>query len=643
MGDPTKTSQVFLQDFSKYGTSVNGVKISGTVNLKSGDEILFGKNNSYYRLRYSPLIVVTSCLDDKQKKTLKSNIHKLGGHIINDWRQNTVSHLVMDGLTFTIKVIHALAECRPIVKPSYFDDVVKAGSTLPSVERYLPLLKEETISSQDASFLPNEARRTLLKGKTFIFISKKQYKRVHHAVESSGGSTLLRDTPGSEADDSLVSSGVCVMMVDIKEQNTLPAASQHWILHVMETLRRHRCRPIPESELGLALLFTSLDKYCNPSITAVPPLTQSLVSQSFQAADVMSQRAYSQHFTDQETQFKKPPIPARHTKDDRTQGSKCEQEGLASSNIDKPKTTTYFGKRCTSTESVVESLPGSQVVSSVKKRKIMEMETLVTDSMDENKDEAKTQGKLELPVADSIVADSLEVKHDSSSDCDLEPQKRKNELLSKVTNVAESLDINDSSQMTMGESLVCESNGEKPEEQSRLSQQRDTLVKGKGYEESRQNTSNITRSSGQQGASELPRHVPAGFLCSRIPRKASEKCVFEDEAEAQLPRNLVLVDQTSLLVRTVTTTPTVQTAPHNTTTKNFKKFKKQIYPGSCISLPRIIGGSDLTLHQSSDRLDKDEWFLEAREADVERQREERLAEELFRWEERPTKTRRLKR
>ena len=52
----------------------------------------------------------------------------------------------------------------------------------------------------------------------------------------------------------------------------------------------------------------------------------------------------------------------------------------------------------------------------------------------------------------------------------------------------------------------------------------------------------------------------------------SEK--YDDEDEAHLPRNLVVVDQRSLLVRTVPGAPTVQKAPHNTITKNFKKFKK---------------------------------------------------------------------
>lgn len=64
-GDTSKLSQVFLQDFSKYGTSVNGVRISGTVHLKNGDEILFGKNNSHYRwaIDYNPFaeLCLTKC------------------------------------------------------------------------------------------------------------------------------------------------------------------------------------------------------------------------------------------------------------------------------------------------------------------------------------------------------------------------------------------------------------------------------------------------------------------------------------------------------------------------------------------------------------------------------------------------------
>ena len=48
-GDLSKMSQVVIQDFSTYGTFVNGVKISGSISLKTGDEILFGKNNSYYK------------------------------------------------------------------------------------------------------------------------------------------------------------------------------------------------------------------------------------------------------------------------------------------------------------------------------------------------------------------------------------------------------------------------------------------------------------------------------------------------------------------------------------------------------------------------------------------------------------------
>lgn len=76
---------------------------------------------------------------------------------------------------------------------------------------------------------------------------------MHHAVESSGGHTLLRDAPGSETDDCLVAPGVCVMMVDIKEQNALPPASQQWISHIMETLKRLVMGQVVSEVLGTCL------------------------------------------------------------------------------------------------------------------------------------------------------------------------------------------------------------------------------------------------------------------------------------------------------------------------------------------------------------------------------------------------------
>ena len=40
-------------------------------------------------------------------------------------------------MSYFLQVIHALAECSPIVKPSYFDDIVNNTRSLPPVERYM--------------------------------------------------------------------------------------------------------------------------------------------------------------------------------------------------------------------------------------------------------------------------------------------------------------------------------------------------------------------------------------------------------------------------------------------------------------------------------------------------------------------------
>ena len=166
----------------------------------------------------------------------------------------------------------------------------------------------------------------------------------------------------------------------------------------------------------------------------------------------------------------------------------------------------------------------------------MDIETaetaLVTESMDESRPENTTQENFNLEVADSIVADSLETKHDSSSNCDLEVLESKKQLMSKVENVAESLDVNENSEMVMSEAYGCQGKEEKADEQSRSSllvrhacrsSERDTALtdQDNGHELQVSQSRHSATPSDHQDAAELSKnlHVPQGFLCSKIPRK----------------------------------------------------------------------------------------------------------------------------
>ncbi|XP_060072738.1 nibrin-like isoform X2 [Ylistrum balloti] len=67
--------------------------------------------------------------------------------------------------------------------------------------------------------------------------------------------------------------------------------------------------------------------------------------------------------------------------------------------------------------------------------------------------------------------------------------------------------------------------------------------------------------------------------------------------------------------------------------KNFKKFKKAGV-ASLDRLPKIIGGSGLIPHVTSQRQELDEWFREAQQAESQQSEANRRAQELFEWEPR---------
>ncbi|XP_054241486.1 nibrin [Indicator indicator] len=258
-----------VKDTSKYGTFVNGSKLNGaSVSLQSGDRINFGVFESKFRVEYEPLIVCSSCLDVAQKTTLNQAIQQLGGHVVNEWTKNC-THLVMVSVKVTVKTICALICGRPIIKPEFFVELIKAIQSrqqLPNHENFYPPVDEPSISTDKLDLSERHERRRIFSGKTFVFLTAKQHNTLGPAVTLGGGEAKLM-TEGEKETSLLASPEVCVVDVGMTNSQTLVSDSmRNWTDSVLAVLKSKDLRPIPEAEIGLAVIYMSTEKYCNPQM-----------------------------------------------------------------------------------------------------------------------------------------------------------------------------------------------------------------------------------------------------------------------------------------------------------------------------------------------------------------------------------------
>ncbi|KAF4798010.1 Nibrin [Turdus rufiventris] len=202
-----------VRDTSKYGTFVNGSKLNGTsVSLQSGDRINFGVFESKFRVEYEPLVVCSSCLDVAQKNALNQAIHQLGGLVVNEWTKEC-THLVMMSVKVTVKTICALICARPIIKPEFFSELIRAIQSrqqLPNHESFYPPVDEPSIGTENLDLSEHHERKKIFSGKTFIFLTAKQHKKLGPAVTLGGGEAKLM-TEGRKEMPLLLSPGVCVV------------------------------------------------------------------------------------------------------------------------------------------------------------------------------------------------------------------------------------------------------------------------------------------------------------------------------------------------------------------------------------------------------------------------------------------------
>ncbi|NXK12149.1 NBN protein, partial [Herpetotheres cachinnans] len=256
-----------VTDTSKYGTFVNGSKLNGTsVSLQSGDRINFGVFESKFRVEYEPLVVCSSCLDVAQKSALNRAIQQLGGLVVNEWTKDC-THLVMVSVKVTVKTICALICGRPILKPEFFVELIKAIQSrqqLPNCESFYPPVDEPSIGTEKLDLSEHHERKKIFSGKTFVFLTAKQHKKLGPAVILGGGQAEMMKE-GAKETSLLVSPEVCVVDVGLTDSQIPGSDSlRNWTDSILTVLQSKGLRAIPEAEIGLAVIFMSTEKYCNP-------------------------------------------------------------------------------------------------------------------------------------------------------------------------------------------------------------------------------------------------------------------------------------------------------------------------------------------------------------------------------------------
>lgn len=280
---------VVLTDHSRFGTFVNDVKVTDFKALAANDMIRFGMNNSYFKLHYEPLTVTTSCVNSKNKLEIKKLICQLGGHLINEWT-SSCNYVIMDKLTVTVKVLNALVTQKHIVTKKYFEELVTKSSDLKTSFRdptnFIPPLAEENLDT--VSFEPMPQRKTLFNGKLFVFFSSSQMEKMTHLVSLAGGQCTLFKRQ--------------INLKSLKDKKNLIFISceeigegeedQSNLLLALGTLNR---RIVDETEIGLAILHCSIDKYCTSDkvINVKPtPVDFRITSQTLTQAELIAQDSY---------------------------------------------------------------------------------------------------------------------------------------------------------------------------------------------------------------------------------------------------------------------------------------------------------------------------------------------------------------
>ncbi|XP_030826825.1 nibrin isoform X2 [Camarhynchus parvulus] len=659
-----------VRDTSKYGTFVNGSKLNGaSVSLQSGDRINFGVFESKFRVEYEPLVVCSSCLDVAQKNALNHAIQQLGGLVVNEWTIEC-THLVMVSVKVTVKTICALICARPIIKPEFFSELIRAVQSrqqLPNHVSFYPPVDEPSIGSENLDLSEHHERKKIFNGKTFVFLTAKQHKKLGPAVVLGGGEVKLM-TEGRKEMPLLLSPEVCVVDVGLANSQMSGFDSMtNWTDSILTDLESKNLRTIPEAEIGLAVIFMSTEKYCNPqkqpaskaapessaSAVAGRAISQNLAvdetimptaadSSTLYIADTEEQTCMEIENTSQVHRQRK--MAFQDTTGKKSSGVSGSVN--AGTSIPRGNRTSGFSQRSQPVSpSKIPEAGKPRESASCHPNSITNYFPISRKRERAEEEETSVPKIAKLEERSSPLPKSTESTTSLICNSEAKQHQKKNNILDPNSNFAEDMGMKpmrESVKLTSDRTDTKTTSREnhapkKRKELDDLSEDTEALeiVFGSGdidwedqmadHDQEAQRSKRKKRCLEAKGSG-----IPEVTVNQQEENKVLNHSKLQDDC-SNIPSRLLLTEFRSLVVSHPRQNSHLPGNNSYGGKKNFKMFKKVAYPGAG-QLPHIIGGSDLIAHHAKKNSELEDWLRQEMEEQNRHAREESLADDLFRYD-----------
>ncbi|CAG11895.1 unnamed protein product, partial [Tetraodon nigroviridis] len=432
-------------------------------------------------------------------------------------------------------------------------------------------------------------------------------KRLSAAVGFGGGRSLLLEE-GSLPRQLLECPQSCLIDVTTGSSQALaPSSTTEWAKAVKNVVQRKGLRVIPESEIGLAAIYASCDRHCNPSHHIADSGHNKAKFVVAWWWEKLPRRGRSRAPVSST-----PPLPEfrdRPHVQSWTIGERSQQRRQAD-------------RRSSLRPDWKEELNN-------RKRKEMEE--------DIEMDELESIMSLDMDFFDELPAES----HQAQTSTQSSHEKKHSVDTAEASSASKRprLHFEDGP----GGKLKCdvkkESHSEQPgwpavsikTEEPHLSEHGSTYGEASKRPQTSSSTTH-TNTKAFEDDEDLQRPAADIFQPeeeTKIPMKAvTIKQEVQAEIDENLPKQLVVVEYRSL---TVAEGPKEkpQKVPDASCKKNFKSFRKHSVPGMRGS-PDVIAGADLLVHNRGRNSDLDEWLKDAIEEERQSRRDENVGDDLFR-------------